>query len=74
MRRLHLLVAAASAVYDGTWVSQPSMSVERYGAAVAVVGSDLYVCGGTSGHDYLDTVEVYDSAAGAWSTGASMPA
>ena len=37
MRRLHLLVAAASAVYDGTWVSQPSMSVERYGAAVAVV-------------------------------------
>ena len=77
MRRLHLLVAVfsrcACSVYNGEWVSQPDMDVERYGTAVAVVESKLYVCGGTSGGDYLDTVEVYDSSAGTWSTGESMP-
>ena len=42
MRRLHLLVAVfsrcACSVYNGEWVSQPDMDVERYGTAVAVVG------------------------------------
>lgn len=62
----------------GTWTSGPPMPTSRIGHSAAVFGSRIYVMGGAtpiqfSSSPALATVEIYDPATGAWTTGPSMP-
>ena len=65
-----LLLVGADA---GEWISKTPLDVERYGHALDVVESKLYVIGGTSGSGYLDTVEVFDPVTNNWTYAPPMP-
>jgi Kelch motif/Galactose oxidase, central domain len=61
----------------GTWTSGAPLPTAR-SALGAATGPDgrIYAIGGVTGAagtDFLDTLEIYDPATGAWSTGPSMP-
>lgn len=54
-------------VDEGTWKSAPKMIVPRWGAAAAVVGRKLYVCGGYDGSgSALRSVECLEPARQVW--------
>lgn len=61
----------------GTWTTKSAMPTARLDAASAVVNGKLYVAGGISGNapgfTMYSTLEIYDPASDAWTTGASLP-
>jgi subtilisin family serine protease/N-acetylneuraminic acid mutarotase len=65
-------------VYDpgaDTWTALPNLPNGRSQPSVAAVAGKIYAIGGWGGGDPLASVDVYDPAAGAWSTlGAVNPA
>lgn len=57
-----------------TWERLPPPPTVRRGLAVAAAGGKVWAVGGmTSGGELCDRVEVYDPAAGSWSTGPKLP-
>ena len=51
------------------WTTKTSMPTARYGAVAALIGSKIYVMGGTAdGITYLANVEVYDTIADSWTS------
>ena len=49
------------------------MPTARMNAGAAVLGGKLFVVGGHGGTAYLNTVEVYDPVANAWTSRTAMP-
>lgn len=56
----------------GTWVTKTSM-LPRYSPTATAINGKLYVTGGHDGTSGTDTLQIYDPATDAWSTGATMP-
>lgn len=61
-----------------TWTQKASMNTRRWGHGTVELNGKIYVFGGLSGYDnysytYLQSAEVYDPAADAWSNIANMP-
>lgn len=61
-------------VKPDSWLLRSSMSVGRYGCGTAVVGTKVYVSGGSNGSGFQSLNEEYDAATDTWSTKASMAA
>jgi N-acetylneuraminic acid mutarotase len=62
----------------GQWTAAASMHYPREAPAGAIIGSKIYVTGGWDIQRFTPTVlipqtEIYDTATGTWSQGASMP-
>lgn len=66
-------------ITTATWSTKTPMPTPRYGAAAAVVNNRICVVGGVnllsgpSNTPALDTMECYDPATDAWSSGPAMP-
>jgi uncharacterized protein (TIGR03437 family) len=56
-----------------TWTTGAPMPTPREGAFTGVIGTKIYVAGGSNNSTVLGVNEVYDTVAGTWSTAAPMP-
>jgi uncharacterized protein (TIGR03437 family) len=56
-----------------TWTTGTPMPTPREGAYTGVVGTKIYVIGGSNNSTVLGVNEVYDTSADTWSTAAPMP-
>jgi len=54
------------------WFKGNDIPTVRVGAVAALIGSNLYVAGGTNASGGMTTLEIYDSNTQSWSTGANM--
>ena len=64
----------------GTWTASTDSggpaapATKRYGCGVAAVGSKIYVVGGVDDQSQtLRSVDIYDTVANTWTSGAPMP-
>ena len=55
------------------WLPRPAMPTARYGMSAGVVGSTLYVAGGTTGSGFLGTLEAFDVVTQTWTARAPLP-
>jgi hypothetical protein len=61
-------------ISEQPWTQKAPMPTPRYNGGAAVVNNEIYVIGGNVGNKLLNTVEKYNPATDAWTTGlASMP-
>jgi N-acetylneuraminic acid mutarotase len=66
-------LVTAYAEFEQAWTPRHSMGTPREGFAAAVVNGKIYAFGGhTTGGGPVDSMEVFDPVANAWSPGASM--
>jgi len=81
------LATGSTKIFDlsgGSWTTGPAMPDPAYGISAAVIGDEIYVIGGTNCEDdphdgcgtgdVFDTVRVFNTVSGAWSTVSSDPA
>ena len=58
---------------DSSWSSFGTMPTARSAAAVASVGTKLFVIGGTNYDQNFQTIEIYNTQSNTWDTEAQMP-
>jgi len=81
------LATGSTKIFDlsgGSWTTGPAMPDPAYGISAAVLDDEIYVIGGTNCEDdphdgcatgdVFDTVRVFDTVSGAWSTEVADPA
>jgi uncharacterized protein (TIGR03437 family) len=60
-------------IQPNTWTTGTPMPTARQGAFTGVIGTRIYVIGGSNSSAALNVNEVYDTATDSWTTGAPMP-
>lgn len=70
---LGLTIGNVLAADAATWEEKTPMSEARVAASSCVVGNKIYVLGGHSVSNDLDTLEIYDTKTDSWSFGEPMP-
>jgi len=70
---LALVVALPGAAHAGSWREGAPMTTARANAGGVLVGSDLYVIGGSSTSGPRSLTEVYDTLGNIWRAAAALP-
>lgn len=69
-----LSINEAFTLATGTWTSAAEMPTARGSVRADTLNGRIYVVGGSTGVQALDTVEVYDPSTDSWTVGPSLPA